>query len=308
MKILFKSKNLYKANLHCHSTLSDGKLTPTELKEAYKAQGYSIIAFTDHNNFMNHENLNDENFLTIDAVEVDNYERGKPWPLTKVYHLNLYATRRGLSAPPPLPENYGDIPAINKYIENATDTGFLVCYNHPYWSLQDGGDFTKLRGLFAMEIYNHGCETDGYHGYNPQAYDEMLRNGSKLFCVSTDDNHNRSPEGSPTCDSYGGFTYINCETLTYESVISALKSGDFYASQGPQIHEIIIDDARNVTVKCSPATDIVLFTAGRNVYTKRGKDLIEATFKLADGDVDLYFRCMVRDKNHKDANSNAYWL
>ena len=36
----------YKANLHTHSTISDGKLTPQELKEAYKSKGYSILSIT----------------------------------------------------------------------------------------------------------------------------------------------------------------------------------------------------------------------------------------------------------------------
>ena len=34
--LLPKCGNDYKANLHCHSTISDGKLTPEEIKEAYK--------------------------------------------------------------------------------------------------------------------------------------------------------------------------------------------------------------------------------------------------------------------------------
>ena len=38
----------YKANLHCHTDLSDGFLTPEEVKALYKAHGYSIVAFTDH--------------------------------------------------------------------------------------------------------------------------------------------------------------------------------------------------------------------------------------------------------------------
>ena len=38
----------YKANLHCHSTLSDGHLTPEQLKKLYKDNGYSILSITDH--------------------------------------------------------------------------------------------------------------------------------------------------------------------------------------------------------------------------------------------------------------------
>ena len=32
-------ENLYKANLHCHTDISDGKMTPEEVKEKYKALG-----------------------------------------------------------------------------------------------------------------------------------------------------------------------------------------------------------------------------------------------------------------------------
>lgn len=46
--LLPKSGSFYKANLHCHSTVSDGKLTPEELKKIYKEKGYSVIAYTDH--------------------------------------------------------------------------------------------------------------------------------------------------------------------------------------------------------------------------------------------------------------------
>ena len=48
MEIIKRGAPQYKANLHCHSTLSDGKLTPDELKAAYKENGYSVLAITDH--------------------------------------------------------------------------------------------------------------------------------------------------------------------------------------------------------------------------------------------------------------------
>ena len=75
----------------------------------------------------------------------------------------------------------------NAYIKERTEAGFLCCYNHPYWSLQNYDDYKDFEGLWAMEIYNHGCEHDGLYGFNPQSYDEMLRSGQKLFTVATDD-------------------------------------------------------------------------------------------------------------------------
>ena len=63
MKTLIgKKKNFFKANLHCHSTLSDGKWTIEKIKEEYKKRGYSIVAFSDHDHLINHSDLNDKDF------------------------------------------------------------------------------------------------------------------------------------------------------------------------------------------------------------------------------------------------------
>ena len=40
--------NSYKANLHAHSTYSDGEMTLSEVVESYYAKGYDILAVTDH--------------------------------------------------------------------------------------------------------------------------------------------------------------------------------------------------------------------------------------------------------------------
>ena len=50
MKYLIGNKgNFYKANLHTHTTVSDGRFTPEEIKNLYLEKGYSVVAFTDHN-------------------------------------------------------------------------------------------------------------------------------------------------------------------------------------------------------------------------------------------------------------------
>ena len=52
----------YKANLHCHTNLSDGALSPEEVKKIYMEHGYSIIAYTDHDIMIPHPELVEENF------------------------------------------------------------------------------------------------------------------------------------------------------------------------------------------------------------------------------------------------------
>lgn len=303
--MIMNGKKTYKANLHCHTTVSDGRHTPEEIKAIYTAKGYSIVAFTDHNVLKSQEHLNDDGFLAINSCEVDINQ--KPTQGMSTYHLNLYATRPDMKETPPLPRmDYHDIDAINQYIADRVEEGFIVCYNHPYWSMQTYDDYTKLQGCFAMEIYNHGCEVDdGCYGNHTRVYDEMLQSGQRLFCVSTDDNHNRGPAHLPDLDSFGGFTHISSKSLKYEDVMAALKNGDFYSSQGPEIYEISID-GDNLTVKCSPVQSIMVLYHGRSRYEAAGDGLTEATFKLRGNEG--YIRVVCRDKNKNDANSNAYWL
>lgn len=267
----------YKANLHCHTVLSDGKLTPLEVKELYQERGYSIIAYTDHRIYANHAELNDEKFLAIAAMETDLNEFGNfggGFDRIKTYHMNWFDTdpefhkeeKAHLEQPR---RRYHDIEGLNEYVEKMTQLGFLSCYNHPYWSLQTCEDYKDLRGLWGMEIYNHGCELDGLYGYHPQSYDEMLRSGQRLFAVATDDNHNSFSTKEALCDSFGGAVMIGAKELTYPAVMEALKKGHFYStmspdgrSEGPRIEEISLNDGK-LFVRSSPADKIFVKTMGR---------------------------------------------
>ena len=76
--------NSYKANLHTHSTCSDGGLTPEEIKEHYKERGYSIISYTDHDVFITHNELTDPDFLVLNGYELEvNQPAAKVSPITK---------------------------------------------------------------------------------------------------------------------------------------------------------------------------------------------------------------------------------
>ena len=309
---LLKPFPSYKANLHCHSTLSDGKLTPEDLKTAHMAEGYSIVAYTDHRHYAWHKELTDENFLALAAYEVDMNEwpdRPGDFDRVKTYHLNLYDKQPAMEKEAVLPERrYGDIHYLNQYIEDMRQKGFLVCYNHPYWSLQTLDDYRDIRGCFAMEIYNHGCEIDGLYGYNPQVYDEMLRTGNRLYCVSTDDNHNWYPFGHPMCDSFGGFVMIQAPELEYNAVMQALEQGDFYSSMGPEFYEISLE-GRTLRIDCSPVQKIYVQTQGRfchKAVAPVGETLTHAEFELNGNEG--YIRVDLRDAQGLHANSNAYFL
>ena len=315
VELLPEQGAFYKANLHTHTVNSDGKLTPEQVKESYMARGYSIVAFTDHRHYGWHARLMDESFVPLAAFEADlNTPRkeGQDFSRVKTYHINFYDCapwdRQGFEAVQP-PQVYGYMPSLNDFVADMKQQGFLACYNHPYWSLQNYDDYKDLKGFDFMEIYNHGCELDGLYGYHPQAYDEMLRTGQRLGCFATDDNHNCYPMGHPRCDSFGGFTMFKLPALTYGNVIEAMKKGNYYASTGPELHSLVIEDG-TLRIKCSPVEKIYVITEGRYTYSELsapGKDgLTEAAFPLK-GD-EGYIRVDCQDSRRRHAYSRAYFL
>ena len=193
-------------------------------------EGYSIIAYTDHSQYVSHNDLSDENFLAINSYEEDISDWAvKDSRFRRCYHFNCYDKdpdgKKDVLEPLP---DYNDIDGINEYIARLNEAGFLVCYNHPNWSLQNLDDYGGLKGLFAAEIYNHSAVIDGIDGNQEIPYDNLLRAGNKLFCVATDDNHDVYDFDHPLNDSFGGFIWIKAPSLDYRAVIEALEKADKY--------------------------------------------------------------------------------
>lgn len=314
----------YKANLHCHSTVSDGMWTPEEIKKNYMEQGYSVVAYTDHEVFIPHNELTDENFValngyelhipyTIDmtfrfkksshiclvALEPDNHNQVCYHRTNYIYGGNMLNYRDKVKFDESLPDYVRVFSAegISEMMKIGRDNGFFVTYNHPNWSLETYEDYTKYKNMHAMEIMNYDSYSQGYNEYNEKEYDDMLRCGSRIFCIATDDNHNKGNE------CFGGFTMIKAEKLEYKSITDALLKGNFYASMGPEIKELYFEDGK-IHIKCSEVVSIKLNTASRRAKRLTG-NLTEATFEVVPEDE--YVRITVTDKNGKHANTNAYF-
>lgn len=308
--LLPENGTFYKANMHCHSKLSDGNLTAEKLKEEYVKQGYSILAYTDHDKFYTHNDLTDENFLAINGYEVDisNWDTDDSH-YVRCYHFNCYAVTNGENSELlPLPE-YKDLKGINRFIQRLRDNGFIVCYNHPFWSLQTLDDYRDLEGLFGMEIFNYASRiNDGITGNETNVYDTMLRQGKRLYCLAADDNHNGNPIGHPQCDSFGGFIMVKAVSLDYDTIIQAIQNGDFYASAGPLIEELTVEN-NIVTIKCSPVVRVAMTTGSRrgsSVNTLEGETMSCAEFAVDPKDTFIRFELI--DERGKQANSRAYFL
>ena len=303
------NRKFYKANLHSHSTNSDGCYSPSELKQLYKSHGYSILSITDHFKFINHSDLSDSDFLFINGCELAAVEDGDyQFKFKKCSHLNLYAKT---------PEKNGlfeynldySLDSINRLIADANSNGFLVCCNHPTWSMECYRNLMNYTGLFGVEVFNTLSHVQGIDEYNCHEFDRMLRNGKTVYPIAADDCHGNLPDNHPFCDMFGGFVMISATDLSYHSVISALENGDFYASTGPEIFELLIENDIAV-IKCSDAKEIKMLTGTRRtartaVSPKTNEYISEAHFPVSKED--KYFRFVVTDEYGNRALTRAYF-
>lgn len=331
--LLPETGKFFKANLHCHTTVSDGSWSPERVKEEYKARGYSIVAYTDHDLMLPHPELCDDDFLAMNGYEMEvNAISGADWITSKTTHMCLVALTPDIKTQVCWNRKYlgytwGNANELAKtharFNENEPDfyrehtpevisemmcrgreAGFFVTYNHPAWSNEDYSDYINFEGMHAMEIVNYGCYHEGYEDYNPRVYDDMLHENKRIYCIATDDNHNHSGEA----DSFGGFTMIKAERLDYGLIGKALLNGHFYASEGPQIHSLWVENGV-VHVECSPAVRISMKTGiiyAKAFNSEGGTPLTSASFEIKPNQ--KYFRITVTDASGKHACTNAYFV
>ena len=321
--LISEEGHFYKANLHSHSTVSDGELSPQQMKKLYLENGYSILAFTDHSRFVTHNDLTDEGFLALNGVENAADETGKGWMHDRCCDICFIALSPERTLHPLQEEKNvqgdGEYAAftptyctedINRMIASGVKNGFFATYNHPTWSLENYERYITYEGMHAMEMFNLSSWVDGYNEYNGDIYDDMLRSGKRLFCTATDDNHNRAP-GTRHWDSFGGFTMIKAPSLRYEDVTAALLKGDFYCSRGPVIHALWLDtEDYSVHIRCEGAKKIVCTRGGRRlraVYASEENVEFLTEVKFSINKDDRYFRLTVFDENGLTADTNAYF-
>ena len=332
--LISKATPQYRANLHCHSTCSDGKLTPEVLKKAYKEHGYQILAITDHERPFDHTGMSDPDFLMLTAYEAHIRKHPEYLLYEQEIHLNLFAKdphnvtyiyedpafcRRYFKG---TDEEYAALPRagvgkpreytleyINEFIRMAVENGYLVAYNHPYWSMEDEERVLSYENIFSLEIANYGSHKNNRleYPYSSALYDKMLRRGMRRFCHGGDDNHNGKPFDHPQNGSFGAWTMILADELSYPAVIGAMERGDMYASTGPEIKELSVEDGV-VHIECSPAEQVILYTGGKAQKTEKAREGEELTsVDLTLPESAPYFRVAVLDRYANTASTRGFF-
>ncbi len=225
-----------KAQLHCHTTASDGRFPPDELLRKYQEAGYTFVCITDHNRVTHAPALNSDRFLAIPGTE-DTVSR----------------LLRPLG--PHMGRLFVDAPLRNgspqERIDHTRAAGGLVSLCHPSWTgnLWTGAwtesIMANLRGVHLVEIWNP-------HSHSPEdvrRWVAALRaqgNGHGSWGVAVDDCHRQEQFNR-------GWIAVKVPEISSDAFRDALRAGAFYASTGPTA-EFAVD---------GPHIEVMLVEPGR---------------------------------------------
>ena len=289
MKLFDEKLNWYKGNLHTHTTVSDGKRTPEEAVEIYRAKGYDFLALTDHRKISLPRM--DGNMLLTGGIEYD-------------YMLSdqcIHIVGIGLSGEPQL-----DPPGRGQCAQEAIDAinsfGGMAILAHPSWSLNTLEVTLPLKGLTAMEIYNStsGVPWNAARADASQFVDLTYTHGKYTPVVSSDDSHTYTGEHTRS------FTYVNAAELTLDSLKEAMRAGRMYASQGPRFIQIELTEEALV-VDCEPTRRIVFYSnlpwAGKRCFEEESGLITHAEYPIKRNET--YLRVQLDDGEGNCAWSGA---
>lgn len=274
----------YKVGLHIHTTISDGRKTPAEAAKIYRAAGFDAVAFTDHWKYGEEQEL--EGLKILSGCE---YNLGTKDTSVDVMHI----VGVGMTEDPGIDRQTA---TRQQVIDAIKAKGGLAILAHPAWSLNTPAHALALKGFDAVEIYNTVSNVNQsdrpYSGY---FVDLLANEGVSYPLVAADDVHYYAGE-----DETKSYIMVKAEENTREALLQSIQKGDFYATQGPELHVQRV--GQMIVVDCSPCVKIDVLSNSSWCPDKitRGSGLTHAEYKIKDWD--KWIRVEVRD-----ALGNCAW-
>ena len=284
----------FKGNIHAHTTVSDGTVTPEQQAEDYRAAGYDFLSITDHNVMLAHEQLSCGDFLVLPGWERDIPLEEK---VKCIHMVGLFPADTPDGAEFSRPKGDPADMSMQELVDQMRGENVYTVIAHPLWSRMEPEEVRALHNYDAIEVFNTGTERLCHAGHAETYWDMLLRDGKRVHGVACDDTHGKGAKS----DRFGGWVMVNAPELTREAILSALKSGNFYASCGPELREVSLEDGV-LTVSCSPCEEIHVISyppRGKTHYAL-GEPLTGVSYPLKGGERYVRVECI-------DAQGNAAW-
>ena len=121
-----------------------------------------------------------------------------------------------------------------------------------------------------------------------------------MTMIATDDAHFYEP------DHFGGWVMAKAERNEPDALLAALKRGDFYSSQGPEIRDVRVEGDR-VVVESSAVGSVIVQGWGTGAKGVHGHSMTRTEVPLARLLNSPWLRVTVIDAAGKRAWSNPFW-
>lgn len=281
MQLDLYGKKRYKVNLHTHTSDTDGHLSQAEAIARYKAAGYDAVAITDH--WVSKFTGEQDGMVLLAGGEYNTSYRDSA---QGVYHILGIGFDRA-------PEGVVRDDPPQKIIDAIHKVGGYVVLAHPAWSLNTPEQILALRDVDATEIYNTVSGVHFSRRPDSSLIVDMIGSYGRYYpLIAADDAHFYDNDA---CVSW---IMVEAEAGDAKTLMDAIRRGDYYATQGPEVH--LYRDGDDFVVRCSPCSEIRYFS--NSVYTKRvfyGDGITEARYQAKPEE--HYLRAEVVDKDGKSA-------
>lgn len=182
-----------------------------------------------------------------------------------------------------------------------------ITVNHPTYSGLTGEDvlnfINESDGIFAIELYNSGCEAIYQNGYGLDQWDYVLSHGVQLFGTAVPDHE---VQYHPNEERAGfGYCHVLVRAKTEQQILNAYTQGRFYCSiynDSLKFNNIKYTSDDGLVVETSQSCTIKIITASGVVQTITGTS---ATYTPTSQDI--YVRVEATD-GHNTLYSNAVML
>ena len=240
----------WKGNIHTHSNASDGVRSPEAVCATYREAGYDFLALTDH--FMAKYDfpiVDTRPFRTGQFTTILGAELHAPaTQLGEIWHILAVGLPTEFA---PLQEDETGAALAAR----AVAAGAFVAIPHPGWYALTAEDAATLPDAHAVEVYNHTSQLRTERGDGVYLADQLLARGRHIGLIAVDDAH------FACMDAFGGWVMVKAERNDPEALQAALKSGHYYATQGPLIHHVAWG-SEEVEITCSAAASVMVLGRG----------------------------------------------
>lgn len=265
----------YRGNTHAHTLNNDGNAPPDTVVRWYREHGYQFVVITEHEYITDTEPLNalfgaKDKFLVLPGQEVTQILADSTHPEGfRHAHVNGIGLNRlvmPVGSAKSVQVAYGATMS-ELYLRNFAAiraAGAIPQLNHPNgrWSVQPG-DLAELSGVFLLEIWNGNPKSNNLGGTSDKGetslstealWDVVLSQGKTAWGVAADDSHDYMNLDNLSSERPGkAWIVVRAPELTSKALMTAMYSGDFYASTGVTLENYSVDAAgMNIAIKQSP--------------------------------------------------------